>query len=985
MSNVVFDEILGKVRAGDVNSGGGGGGGSDLIAGNGLTIAGGTASVAPGYRLNTSAGTVNQDRFFPIETVSGASVTLQAGHAYIINATTSAGITLNCESFAANTFGLEGHATIYTANAGYVQQGANVYLADPLEPDAVNNCTIRFHGGSATVSVEDYFGGYIVLSGGTDSGSLPYGLASAGSQYIGFNASLNGQTLDLSGSTANGEKHIVGNGYSETILTGAVNCGSSSFTVANLSLSDVQVTGGVMTLGDAWIPPGSTVAVATSEVVVDGVTTTVPLGSMAIEKVVGAGSDSVIDLGGTHIAPKSGATVNTSNVLFSGGVASAGTIDPYGGVFYLGNNVTLVASGCIFTGNDGNGFGGVAILGDGCDATFVSCTESANTGTYGLFYINGNARVTFSGCVTTGSAFVTLANTNARAIFSGSNSVAGRIAALNASGSVTLTSGAILDLSGNTNPTPIAPGGGITFESGGATVYPFAGSSAAVNVNISGGAFGCSTITNGGVLVMPSAGFPITDSATLSGNATINVPNQSVIPNATFSGVTFSGAGHIVGNAGATITFSNCTVSVPLRNRTDGKYGNYVFAGNCTVDSVSNDSGFTSGTVTLTGGAVLNLTGNNNATPIAPGGVVIGSNVQIYPSAGSVSAFTVSKGFPCVSIQNSGVMVMPYPAEFESRLKPTVYRNTDGTFSISVIPASLKLNDSSGTSVVWVATDGNDANAGTEQSPLATLTAALANGAVTIYIKAGTYILPKSYNLAGHNVIASGGAVTLADDSDNYYCYIGNGSAYLEGITFDVNSKRSSAFGIQIGDSDTVCLNGCSFINSTSNGVNALGGNIYLFNCSAHDNGADGFNYSNNSTSFANVAEVNCTVYDNGNGSHNSDNASTMHNGGSIVRVNGTYYNCHGGVVADISASSSEKTRSCNYGCYAYDSTGTGSYSACFWASTFAEMWLYCCRVAGSDYELSASGGAKITSYALDTDRDTPDDYNDGTATIIRS
>jgi len=38
------------------------------------------------------------------------------------------------------------------------------------------------------------------------------------------------------------------------------------------------------------------------------------------------------------------------------------------------------------------------------------------------------------------------------------------------SANITLTSGATVDLTGNTNATPIAPGGLITFESGGATV-----------------------------------------------------------------------------------------------------------------------------------------------------------------------------------------------------------------------------------------------------------------------------------------------------------------------------------------------------------------------------------------------------------------------------------------------------------------------------------------------------------------------------------
>lgn len=669
--NPVFDPLQRKMVSGpeagqnvDVDgfevSFSGGSTGGVYNAGSGLTLSGNTFSVPPGYRMNTSGGTVNQDRFFPVETVSGTSVTLQAGHAYIINATTSAGITLNCESFAANTFGLEGHATIYTANAGYVQQGANVFLADPLEPDAVNNCTIRFHGGSATVSVEDYFGGYIVLSGGTGSGSLPYGLASAGSQYIGFNASLNGQTLDLSGVVANGEKHIVGNGYTETILTGAVNCGSSSFTIANLGLNNVQVTGGTMTLGDAYIPMGSTVAVATSDVAVDGVTTTVPLGSMAIEKVTGAGSDSVIDCGGTD------AIAHDNYIPVYSGVSIINYSATTGIGYKYGASPTWV--NCVLVNNRP---GRAAIETEGYGGAIGNISNCTVTGNYTSdISARPGSTINLNGGSVIGKASV---SNNGKLVFKGIN----KVDSVFGSGTVTLTSGAILNLTDNANTTPIAPGGGITFEAGGATVYPSAGSAAAVNLNIAGGMFGCSAITNGGMLVMPSAAFPITAGATLSGNATIDVPNQSVVPNATFNGVTFTGSGHIVGNAGATITFSACTISVPLRNRTVGKYGNYVFAGNCTVQSISNDSDFTSGTVTIASGATLDLTGNSNPVPIAPGGGIVfeegGATVRVGDSTASSSYFVA--GAKVDSVTNSNSIVFANDTNGVNALKNTIYSN----------------------------------------------------------------------------------------------------------------------------------------------------------------------------------------------------------------------------------------------------------------------------------------------------------------------
>ena len=671
MGNVVFDEILGKVRAGDVNSGGGGGGGSDLIAGNGLTIAGGTASVAPGYRMNTSGGTVNQDRFFPIETVSGTSVTLQAGHAYIINATTSAGITLNCESFAANTFGLEGHATIYTANAGYVQQGANVYLADPLEPDAVNNCTIRFHGGSATVSVEDYFGGYIVLSGGTGSGSLPYGLASAGSQYIGFNASLNGQTLDLAGAVANGEKHIVGNGYTSTTLTGAVNCGTSKFTVANLALSNVQVTGGVMTLGDAYIPSGSTVAVSG--------------GGLAVEKVTGAGETSVIDLGEMHIEPTPGVT-SASGVTVTGGSAGIG------GAFslpFVGRTVLLTS--CTLSGNKATNHGGAIDIQSGNSAVISRCTVSNNSAyNGGGLSIRVGAHVYLYDSVVSGNIGTNGADINIPSgtlDLTGSN-VIGLLTG--ASGTVTLTSGAILDLTGNENPTPIAPGGGVTFEPGSATILT-GGTAGVVDAQY---ALGGMTVPNlGNMNVIPlsgahvavSSGTATASNAIFSGGSGTNGGGIAVVNGAivtltdcTVAGCTAQSYGKGMYLSRGTATLSNCTletngdasqpeivvrasstltVSGGSIRRIDLYDGTASIAGTVTLGAVSATANTDGGPLTISSGAILDLTGNSNATPIAPGGGITfeAGGAKVKWGSGTNVSSAVVEGTPFDSISNDGV------------------------------------------------------------------------------------------------------------------------------------------------------------------------------------------------------------------------------------------------------------------------------------------------------------------------------------------
>lgn len=488
MSNVVFDEILGKVRAGDVNSGGGSGG-TSYIGGDRINIAGGTISFV------NSADIVN---------VTGTSVTLQPDTAYKIYATSHA-ITLNANPPAAGKWAYEGHLEIFVASTGYIVTGSNVVLANALEPDAVNNCTVRFHDGLAIISVEDHVAGYIVVyASGSTSGTLPFGIGTAEQEYIAFDATLNGSTIDLSGSTANGEKHIVGNGYTSTTLTGAVDCGTNKFTVANLSLQDVGITGGTLTLGDAYIPSGSTVAVSG--------------GGLAVEKVTGNGG--VFDLGGTQIITTQ--TANMSNIMLTGGTGGTSayggaiktTVSLYltgatitnntatvggGAIYFMGNTYGEI-NNCLITENGSFSapqYGGAFSVGSNCHLVISGSTITNNKAKYGVgaFEVPLNVLVemtdsiisgnnTSGGAkrnmvVTGGTAFFHTGNTiegcivvsGGSVVVEGSNHILGQITSSGTeSGSVTISSGAIVDLTDNENPTPIAPGGGITFEQGGATI-----------------------------------------------------------------------------------------------------------------------------------------------------------------------------------------------------------------------------------------------------------------------------------------------------------------------------------------------------------------------------------------------------------------------------------------------------------------------------------------------------------------------------------
>ena len=148
--------------------------------------------ISAGFGINIAGGsTISLARTRPITTIpsTSTSVTLQPGEAYIIDATTTSK-TLNVGSVPSGYFGLESHMEIFVANTGYIVTGTNVVLTQPLEPDSVNNCTIRFHDGFAIISVEDHVAGYIVVSSGSGSstsGTLAYGVKSSTSAYIAFN------------------------------------------------------------------------------------------------------------------------------------------------------------------------------------------------------------------------------------------------------------------------------------------------------------------------------------------------------------------------------------------------------------------------------------------------------------------------------------------------------------------------------------------------------------------------------------------------------------------------------------------------------------------------------------------------------------------------------------------------------------------------------------------------------------------------------
>ena len=630
----------------------------NTLTGINTAVAAKQDAISAGYRMSLDGTTLNQKRYFDIESPTSATITLQAGHAYKITATNSSK-TLDSEQIPANQFGLEGHAEIFVAGTGLIKTTSNVVLAQALEPDAVNNCTVRFHDGKAIISVEDHVAGYIVVSAsGTTAGTLPYALSTASNEYISFDASLNNMTLDFGGAVTNSEKHVVGNGYTETVISGGINC-TSKTTLSNLAANGVVVSSGTLTMGDVFIPSGATVAVSG--------------GGLAIEKVSGNGG--VINLNGNHVLTfpsktagissvtitgysnttqtvtgpvyamylTTGTSVNLSNVDFannSGGLAACVSVD-------ASPNATVNLSGCTFGATN---FGPMFFIRAGT-VNMTDCTLDSNANGYGQMYVGASGTVKFGG----------------------TNVFRGKMRE-NYGGTVTISSGAIVDLTGNTNPTPINPGGGVTFAEGGATVYPSAGQASAYmlggvtvpqigntnvidlggkNVSISSGctAYASGCTFSGGSAAYGGAFYVITTgninlvSCIVTGNSAsgrggafyVEAGAHVVLTGTTVSSNSNSG-GCLTIQGGCTWSITDCTFEIGQSFVLFAGASHFTFSGTNKIKNYIYPSGG-SVNITIATGTVLDFTGNTASVPVFDGNITVetGGCTIINASGTSIS------------------------------------------------------------------------------------------------------------------------------------------------------------------------------------------------------------------------------------------------------------------------------------------------------------------------------------------------------------
>lgn len=443
-----------------------------------------------------------------IDMGTSPAVTIASGLSYKLNASTGTH-QLTVDTCPAGYDGRDAIIRIRLGGSGVIQAVAPLQLGGALVPYAINNCVVRFRDGEAVLLVEDTLAGYIVtVNAGTGEGSLPYALAANGVPYIAFSPSTDGIPLDLSGATTAAEEvTVVGNGYMDTILTGGVSC-TSKTTFANLSMQGVTVTGGTMTLGDVYIPSGGTVSVSGGSLAIENVSGggTIDLGRTGI-RVSSSGSGLKATVSGCAIvggrAANGGAIYAYGSTFLSGCVFSGNIASNYAGAIYLRNKQTMID--CIVTDNTATTGGGVYVAGS---AYLSGCTISGNTATVGPdVSIGNNSYLYAQGGCSFGKVILRPESTgNATFVFDGGTNRIDMISSRSYPGTVIISSGAVVDLTGNTNAAPINPGGEVIVASGDSTASctVLTGATAGVvgaAVTIIGGTY--TSIANDGTTVPP--------------------------------------------------------------------------------------------------------------------------------------------------------------------------------------------------------------------------------------------------------------------------------------------------------------------------------------------------------------------------------------------------------------------------------------------------------------------------------------------------
>ena len=379
-------------------------------------------------------------------------------------------------------------------------------------------------------------------------------------------------------------------------------------------------------------------------------TATIAGGSIALVNVNIAKGATLITSGGLQL--KNNALIEGAGILDLAGYR----IDEYG--------KTIVISGCSIT----NGMNNFLQLYASAKATVKDCTFVYNGTELNAIFGNMNTTTITVNGGNFDNGLNILLQYGVLLNLIGNIKMKNAIKASVDGGTVTVSSGAVLDFTDNSNPVVInASTHGIIFEPGGATVYPSAGSASAyvldgmtipqignTNVIDLGGTrvtvatdalVSGATITNGGASSFFGSG----------GSATLTMVDCTVVGNASpaihpvgqnrkwkLSNCTVSGSNTLYVYYGASCTLIDCNVDSAYVNNQAGEYMATIFlSGSNTIGTIK--PAFNSGSVIISSGASINLTNS-----IAPGG-----GITVLEGGCTVNGNTISAG-TYTSIDSNG-------------------------------------------------------------------------------------------------------------------------------------------------------------------------------------------------------------------------------------------------------------------------------------------------------------------------------------------
>lgn len=147
----------------------------------------------------------------------------------------------------------------------------------------------------------------------------------------------------------------------------------------------------------------------------------------------------------------------------------------------------------------------------------------------------------------------------------------------------------------------------------------------------------------------------------------------------------------------------------------------------------------------------------------------------------------------------------------------------------------------------------------------------------------------------------------------------------------------------------------CQFGFAYTNGVSLSGVDTSILQgCTAYKNVDDGYNYHVLDSVVPHAIEIDCIGRSNGDGADNISNGSSIHDAGSIIRVNCSYLANIGPNCVDVGSS-----ESWCLGCTANDSASGVSGNDVGFASD-GEMWLDGCAASGNEDDINAITGGTI-------------------------